>query len=293
MSRNNSVPHPVYFADQFLGVKSPTPNPIKMVQPSGITLSAINQTRIPCLLDNTGGYLTLDNSGMTANSMVIKRYNAANALISSMDIGSSWYSSVRVGAAICYVQSVNLYFVAVCGLNGYSQTVLSLGYINSGGIYQLGQTNMGYPSGFGNWNYIIPTDIFARFNGSNISVVYAGNEFIFDPAFPSSTIYTPLTNGGLAVPSGLNYRTVDNSIYCSAIYGSSMDIMRNGNRVKIPVSWLNASSTAGEINTVAPFSIGDKIVFAEYTRQYPVGITSMLATEFDRWLHDICDAMGL
>ena len=130
-----------------------------------------------------------------------------------------------------------------------------------------------------------------------ISYIYNGIEVLFNKTTGIPT-RTSLTQNGISVPSGLIYRSVDGTIFCSGPYRQGytrvfMDIMRNGMFIKIPVNWIELSSLAGEYQQALITPWSDYVLIAEYSTQFAAGITKINRTSFDAWLVANCDSMGI
>lgn len=285
-----------YCGDQFLGIKPPDPM-TGIFENRAVGSEALSSAslRMPCADINDGSYFLVSHTVGTVGHTVISRYNKANTLLwtlSGSSVANSWGF---MAVCIVWSSSENRYYLpwraSTSGIVGIAYLSAPFASLN------LNNANIG----FNGLNTAFPLNASTEFSGfigrdGLIRTINQGFEVFYNGITGRSG--SQLTQSGINVPSGMIYRSIDDTIYCSGPYRQGytrvfMDIMRGGKFIKIPVDWVELSSLTGEYQRTLITAYSDYVLIAEFSKQFAAGITKINRASFDNWLAANCDAMGI
>lgn len=278
-----------YFGGEPFGIRPPTP---VTVATSYLPLGSVgNQYRTPCLHTADGSYYMQDGYAS------ISLYNASNALVYNIPAssGGSVVSNCDYLLGLCYATDGFYYTIPYYGAGktaklaklstssnvltgvgaGFSTTDAMFGGPMATTLWE--QTDGNLRLRCTNNTYI--TDLVVTKSGSKVSesrVAYAGRNL-----------------GGYPI-SYMQYETQDgNLIQCGwSIIDGALWIARNGKYAQVAIPWIKVSQNA----TSYPVLIrrwGAYVNVAPYSMLQGVGVTGLVAADFDRWLLDITNAYGM
>lgn len=286
-----------WFGGEFMGVKPPTSSPRRFAK------HQVGVATYPSpFSSDDGSYLVL----LPAN--YVNFYNKSQALVWTLMPANTPLSGATHIFALHYnVDNATLYGIAHNSANANymlfkfnspatSNSVSAVGTaftVSEGGIYT------------GAITHVLNNCTLSSAGNGNIRLRII-ESFVHDVILDAATgvilSNVPLVQGGITISYGiygLSYTSLNGTIEFGGLALSNGRlhglIMRNGYFARVPINFIGMFNTytSTSVGSIVCTAFADYVKFTAITDDLPIGITSFNRIDFDRWLVDVCNAMGI
>lgn len=272
-----------YFSDQLFGIKPPAP------------------ALLPCSAPNAAGCIPSvagDGGRFTLTTTTLAYFNKSNTQVWSLSASTINFSGSMTGFAgfmcVSGVYYALLFRTGAVGLislttpytaNNYTAVSVTIPVTNTfanTAVYQ---------------SYLMPSGSNFRMRFLSLTDYY---DLIFSATAKISETLVTQNNGQSAnlgnLSNGATYESVDGSIQASIVGNSANGLVytlfvgRNGKVAGIPINWHFHNAPSGGYSV--PILLNTSIYFAS-SANFRLGYYCVDRADFDRYLKEICDVMGL